>query len=79
MPFETASGWPSRCSEVGRATSPSYNLTFPIDLMWDLPQLASFMETLGGFARVIAFDIRGTGASDPIPDFGAATVEMHGR
>ena len=48
---------------------------FPIDLMWDLPQLASFMETLGGFARVIAFDIRGAGASDPIPDFGAATVE----
>ena len=22
----------------------------PIDLMWDLPQLASFMDTLGGFA-----------------------------
>ena len=49
---------------------------FPIDLMWDLPQLASFMETLGGFARVIAFDIRGAGASDPIPDYGAATVEV---
>ena len=49
----------------------------PIDLMWDLPQLASFMERLGGFARVIAFDLRGQGASDPIPDFGAATVEMH--
>ena len=48
---------------------------FPIDLMWDLPQLASFMETLGGFARVIAFDVRGAGASDPIPDFGAATIE----
>jgi class 3 adenylate cyclase len=49
----------------------------PIDLMWDLPQLASFMDTLGGFARVIAFDFRGQGASDPILDPGAATVEMH--
>jgi class 3 adenylate cyclase len=48
----------------------------PIDLMWDLPQLASFMETLGGFARVIAFDARGQGASDPFPEPGAATVEM---
>jgi len=48
---------------------------FPIDLMWDLPQLASFMETLGGFARVIAFDSRGTGSSDPIPDLGVATIE----
>ena len=28
----------------------------PIDLIWDLPQLASFMEALGGFARVIVFD-----------------------
>ena len=49
---------------------------FPIDLMWDLPQLAEFMETLGGFARVIAFDSRGTGSSDPIPDLGVATLEM---
>jgi class 3 adenylate cyclase len=48
---------------------------FPIDLMWDLPQLAEFMETLGGFARVIAFDSRGTGSSDPIPDLGVATIE----
>ena len=28
----------------------------PLDLLWDLPQLASFMEALGGFARVIVFD-----------------------
>ena len=33
-----------------------YQVSFPIDLMWDLPELASFMETLGGFARVIVFD-----------------------
>jgi len=39
---------------------------FPIDLMWDLPQLAGFMEALGRVARVIAWDHRGFGASDPI-------------
>jgi class 3 adenylate cyclase len=36
----------------------------PIDLLWDLPQLASFMKTLGEFARVIVFDALGQGASD---------------
>jgi class 3 adenylate cyclase len=41
---------------------------FPIDLMWDLPQLAAFMEALGRMARVIIWDPRGHGASDPISD-----------
>ena len=49
--------------------------SFPIDLLWDLPQLASFMETLGRFARVIVFDEFGHGASDPIPDISAASLE----
>jgi class 3 adenylate cyclase len=48
---------------------------FPIDLLWYLPQLASFMETLGGFARVIVFDQLSHGASDAISDIGAATLE----
>jgi pimeloyl-ACP methyl ester carboxylesterase len=49
---------------------------FPIDLMWDLPQLAEFMDALGQIARVIAFDARGMGASDPLPAMdGAARVE----
>lgn len=48
----------------------------PIDLMWDLPQLAAFMERLGGFARVIAYDARGQGASDPILDPAAAGAEV---
>ena len=47
----------------------------PLDLLWDLPQLASFMETLGRFARVIVFDEFGHGASDPIPDISAASLE----
>jgi class 3 adenylate cyclase len=37
---------------------------FPIDLMWELPQLASFAESLGRSARVIVYDSRGNGASD---------------
>jgi class 3 adenylate cyclase len=41
---------------------------FPIDLMWELPQLAGFMEALGRMARVIAWDQRGYGASDPRSD-----------
>jgi class 3 adenylate cyclase len=49
---------------------------FPIDLMWDLPQLAEFMGTLGTLARVIVYDPRGYGASDPLPTTdGAAGVE----
>jgi class 3 adenylate cyclase len=40
---------------------------FPIDLMWDLPQLADFLGALGQLARVIAYDLRGNGASDPLP------------
>ena len=47
----------------------------PIDLLWDLPQLASFLERLGGLARVIAYDPRGQGASDPNPHIGAANME----
>ena len=40
---------------------------FPIDFMWELPQLAEFLDRLGEMARVIAYDMRGTGASDPLP------------
>ena len=41
---------------------------FPIDLMWELPALATFMESLGQMARVIVFDSLGNGASDPLDD-----------
>jgi pimeloyl-ACP methyl ester carboxylesterase len=47
----------------------------PIDLMWELPQLASFMQTLGGMARVIVFDSLGNGASDSVTDRRAAPIE----
>jgi class 3 adenylate cyclase len=52
------------------------SVAFPIDLMWELPQLADFMDVLGRVARVIAYDRRGSGASDPLPTTdGAAGVE----
>ncbi len=35
-----------------------------IDLRWDWPAYADFLRWLGGRARVISFDRRGTGASD---------------
>jgi class 3 adenylate cyclase/pimeloyl-ACP methyl ester carboxylesterase len=37
-----------------------------LDLSWMLPQLADFLAELAQFTRVIVFDRRGTGLSDPI-------------
>jgi pimeloyl-ACP methyl ester carboxylesterase len=48
---------------------------FPIDLLWELPQLSLFMETLGRLARVIVFDALGHGASDDVSDMRAARME----
>ena len=38
-----------------------------VELMWDDPGLASFLRRLSSFARLITFDKRGTGVSDPVP------------
>jgi class 3 adenylate cyclase/pimeloyl-ACP methyl ester carboxylesterase len=52
-------------------------LAFPfvshLDLMWESPALANFLLRLGSFARVLVFDRRGVGLSDPVA--GAATLE----
>jgi pimeloyl-ACP methyl ester carboxylesterase len=37
-----------------------------IELGWSLPGRAAFLEALSSFARVIQFDKRGTGMSDPV-------------
>jgi pimeloyl-ACP methyl ester carboxylesterase len=37
---------------------------FPIDLMWDEPGFARFLNGLSSFSRSFWFDQRGTGASD---------------
>jgi class 3 adenylate cyclase len=39
---------------------------FPVDLMWDEPRLAHFLNQLSSFSRHIWFDARGTGASERI-------------
>jgi class 3 adenylate cyclase len=38
-----------------------------IDIIWEDPGIALFLRTLASFARLILFDRRGTGASDPLP------------
>jgi pimeloyl-ACP methyl ester carboxylesterase len=52
-------------------------LAFPflshLDLMWESPALARFLRRLGSFARVLVFDRRGVGLSDPAQ--GAPTLE----
>jgi class 3 adenylate cyclase len=44
-----------------------------LDLMWESPVVASFLRRLGAFARVVVFDRRGVGLSDPVA--GAPTLE----
>lgn len=39
-----------------------------VELMWDEPVLASILRRLSTFSRVILFDKRGTGMSDPVPE-----------
>jgi class 3 adenylate cyclase len=38
-----------------------------VDMAWEDPGIALFFRTLASFSRLILFDRRGTGASDPIP------------
>ena len=45
-----------------------------VEAMWEEPAVARFAERLGSFARLILFDRRGTGMSDPVAA-GAATLE----
>ena len=47
-----------------------------IDLIWDLPEMDRFLRRLASFARVIVFDRRGGGISDPLPAGERPTVEQ---
>lgn len=38
-----------------------------VEIMWEEPTLARFLQRLASFSRVICFDKRGTGVSDPVP------------
>src|SRR5438034_8330092 len=42
-------------------------LTEHIDVQWEHPLMPRFLERLASFSRLIMFDRRGAGASDPVP------------
>ena len=44
-----------------------------VDVWWDEPEFARFFERLGSFSRLLMFDRRGSGLSDPVT--GAPTLE----
>jgi class 3 adenylate cyclase len=47
-----------------------------VELAWELPDLAAGFERLASFSRVILFDKRGTGMSDPVPADELPTLEQ---
>ncbi len=38
-----------------------------VDVQWEFPPIHRFVERMASFSRLIYFDRRGTGASDPVP------------
>jgi class 3 adenylate cyclase len=47
-----------------------------VELMWDEPDYAAFLERIASFSRLIIFDKRGTGLSDPVPLDQLPTLEQ---
>lgn len=47
-----------------------------VDLRWEARPFVRFMDRLASFARVILFDRRGAGASDPLPELGDSAWEQ---
>ena len=46
-----------------------------VELFWEEPHLVRFLRRLASFSRLILFDMRGTGSSDPIPQSALPTEE----
>jgi class 3 adenylate cyclase len=46
-----------------------------LDMLWEYPLYPAFVERLSSFSRVITFDKRGTGLSDPLSRGGVPTLE----
>jgi pimeloyl-ACP methyl ester carboxylesterase len=44
--------------------------------MWDEPDLTAYLGRLSSFSRVICFDKRGSGVSDPVPLADPPTLEQ---
>jgi class 3 adenylate cyclase/pimeloyl-ACP methyl ester carboxylesterase len=47
-----------------------------VDVMWEEPGLASYLRRLASFSRVICYDKRGSGVSDPVPLAALPTMEQ---
>jgi hypothetical protein len=47
-----------------------------VDVMWEEPSLARFLHRLATFSRLLCFDKRGTGVSDPVPLATLPTLEQ---
>ncbi len=47
-----------------------------LELNWDEPSIARFLERLAGFSRLILFDKRGTGLSDRVAESDLPTLEQ---
>lgn len=47
-----------------------------LDVMWEEPSIARFLRRLATFTRVLCFDKRGTGVSDPVPLAALPTLEQ---
>src|SRR5580700_10390237 len=47
-----------------------------IENYWEHPDLARWLLRLGAFARVIMFDKRGTGLSDPVSELPSLDLRM---
>ena len=50
--------------------------TSNIDAMWEEPSVARFFQRLATFSRLLCFDKRGTGVSDPVPLPALPTLEQ---
>ena len=46
-----------------------------VELMWEEPGYAAFLDRLATFSRLIIFDKRGTGLSDPVSNDALPTLE----
>jgi pimeloyl-ACP methyl ester carboxylesterase len=46
-----------------------------VEVMWEHPSMARYLNRLGQFARVICFDKRGAGLSDPVALGALPTLE----
>jgi pimeloyl-ACP methyl ester carboxylesterase len=47
-----------------------------LEYFWNEPSFARFLDRLAGMSRLILFDKRGTGLSDPVPVTGLPTLEQ---